>query len=599
MFLSLLLSIFSCEIAAQHTADIRKIIELGYQKQTRQLLPYLTDKNEVRRYYATLQCISLADTLTIPYLKQNTTDTSLRVACTAAYALGGFSSEINLFLLPLILQEKRDTVAYWLSISSGKYAKTHQPLFYEYLDTLTKVTRLEGALYALSYLGMQGIYEEKGIQKALYCLFHTDKRLRYAASKYFERIPISQYTTSIRQGIFKQVQQETDIYTKIALIHALGKCLPNDSIQQYLNKICIEEKQEYRYIVAALRAGGIPTQKPAIQNEIIQQEMLNLVLNSHIPDTISYIKSFKTSLANAASSYPLLKNKSPYSALPLLMYLGQSVRNHAIIASEMLNTENTSIIRTTAANLLLHLRQDPLFHTLKQDTNLFLQYCKQGLLSKEVGVVSIMAGMARKYYLNQIDLSQLEQAKSSLILPRDIETYQEIEKTVAIKQGKKYSSSQYPQKYYTKIEWDLLSSLRPVVEIKTNKGILQAELYADYAPATVSYFLRLVKERYFEGRYFHRLVPNFVVQGGCPRGDGYGSADVLLRSELSPLFYQEGSIGMASAGKDTESTQFFITHVPTPHLNGKYTLFGKVISGISVVHSLTVGDTIIKIELKK
>lgn len=96
--------IFAC--TAQYSDEIKKIIDLGYERKAQSILPYLSDKNEPKRYYATLQCVSLADTITIPFLKKNVLDSSIRVACTAAYALGQFSSDTQLNLMPLILQEK-------------------------------------------------------------------------------------------------------------------------------------------------------------------------------------------------------------------------------------------------------------------------------------------------------------------------------------------------------------------------------------------------------------------------------------------------------------------------------------------------------------
>lgn len=587
-------------VFGQFAPEIKKIIQYGYERKTNMILPYLSDTNETNRYYAVLQCVSLADVQTAELLKKLLKDPSLRIACTAAYALGQFSPETkNLNLLSLAIEEKKDTLAYWLWISAGKYKETHQPLFYVILDTLQNPLRLKGALQTLFYLGMQGIYEEKAIQKAIFCLSHEKNSVRYYASKYLERMPASYYKNEVKQAVFKQVQKETDIYTKIALLNSLGKCLPDDSIQKYLNTICTNEASEYRYVVAALRAGGIPSKKPAIQNENIQQEILNIVLSKNIPDSNSYLKSFKVSLANSTNTYSALKSKSPYMALSLLRYIGKSVRNHALIASEMLNNQNPAVIRTTAAELLLQLRQDALFYTLQQDTTLFLSYCKQGLQSKDAGIIAVMTEMTSKFYLNRIEMSSLEQAKSQLQLPRDIETFQEIEKLIAQKQGKTYTNEKYPQKYYANIDWNLLNTSRPIVEFKTNKGSFTLELYADIAPATVAYFLTLTKEKYYEGKYFHRLVPNFVIQGGCPRGDGYGSTSLLIRSESSILEYQEGSVGMASAGKDTESCQFFITHIPTPHLNGRYTIFGRVNSGMNVVHTLSIGDKISKTELKK
>ena len=114
---------------------------------------------------------------------------------------------------------------------------------------------------------------------------------------------------------------------------------------------------------------------------------------------------------------------------------------------------------------------------------------------------------------------------------------------------------------------------------------------ANKAPATVANFIALAQDNYYDNNRVHRVVPNFVIQGGCNRGDGYGGLDYTIRSEFSQQYYDdEGYIGMASAGKDTEGTQWFITHSPTPHLDGRYTIFGKVIDGMDVVHKIQVGD---------
>jgi cyclophilin family peptidyl-prolyl cis-trans isomerase len=122
-------------------------------------------------------------------------------------------------------------------------------------------------------------------------------------------------------------------------------------------------------------------------------------------------------------------------------------------------------------------------------------------------------------------------------------------------------------------------------------------LKVNEAPASVANFLKLVDTGYYNGKYFHRMVPNFVVQGGCPRGDGWGSLDWNQRSELSSkLRYKKGSVGLASVGKDSEGVQFFISHTYAPHLDGRYTIFAEVIKGFDVITNLLVGDEIIAIE---
>jgi cyclophilin family peptidyl-prolyl cis-trans isomerase len=127
--------------------------------------------------------------------------------------------------------------------------------------------------------------------------------------------------------------------------------------------------------------------------------------------------------------------------------------------------------------------------------------------------------------------------------------------------------------------------------IETTGGPIAIELYPREAPFTVLNFIRLAAERrFFDGLTFHRVVPNFVVQGGDPRGDGWGGPGYTIRSEFPQRVYSTGTIGMASAGKDTEGSQFFITHSPQPHLDGRYTVFGRVVTGQQAVDRLQVGD---------
>ncbi|MDH5399861.1 MAG: peptidylprolyl isomerase [Cyclobacteriaceae bacterium] len=134
------------------------------------------------------------------------------------------------------------------------------------------------------------------------------------------------------------------------------------------------------------------------------------------------------------------------------------------------------------------------------------------------------------------------------------------------------------------------------VRITTSKGEIVLRMLINEAPGAVANFLQLIEKGYYNGLTFHRVVPDFVVQGGCHRGDGWGGEDYSIRSELGPQRYQEGSVGMASAGKDTEGTQWFITHSPTPHLDGRYTIFAQVTEGMEVIHTLEIGDRIIDVQ---
>ncbi len=120
------------------------------------------------------------------------------------------------------------------------------------------------------------------------------------------------------------------------------------------------------------------------------------------------------------------------------------------------------------------------------------------------------------------------------------------------------------------------------------------------APGTVANFVDLITKKYYPGKIFHRLVPNFVIQGGCPRGDGFGSLDYSLRSELPQVTYnRHGLVGMASAGNHTEGVQWFVTLAPAPHLDGNYTIFGEITEGLDVIGKLGIGDKINDVILVK
>ena len=165
--------------------------------------------------------------------------------------------------------------------------------------------------------------------------------------------------------------------------------------------------------------------------------------------------------------------------------------------------------------------------------------------------------------------------------------------------GKDYDAQipKYFEPTYTDYDFNFLDALPDSVRVRiqTDHGDITAELYKNYAPFTVMSFVKLVRKGFYNGLTFHRIVPNFVVQGGDPRGDGWGGPEYSIRSEFSPLTYEAGTLGIASAGKDTEGSQFFITQSPQPHLDGRYTIFGKVLSGMDAVNSLQLDDHIVDI----
>ncbi len=135
--------------------------------------------------------------------------------------------------------------------------------------------------------------------------------------------------------------------------------------------------------------------------------------------------------------------------------------------------------------------------------------------------------------------------------------------------------------------------------VTTTRGEFEIELLHREAPRTVQNFVELARKEFYNGRLVHRVVPDFVMQTGCPIGNGWGDPGYVLRCEYNPVRYERGVVGMAHAGKDTGGSQWFVTHSAQRHLDGRYTVFGRVTKGMDVVDQIRVEDEILSVEIKK
>ncbi len=135
--------------------------------------------------------------------------------------------------------------------------------------------------------------------------------------------------------------------------------------------------------------------------------------------------------------------------------------------------------------------------------------------------------------------------------------------------------------------------------IETSKGNIVLELYPNHAPKTVNNFVFLARQGFYDGLVFHRVISNFMIQGGDPTGSGRGGPGYKFEDEVknNPLTHKAGVISMANAGANTNGSQFFITHSPQPHLNGNHTVFGQVIEGQDVVNAVRQGDAMQKVTI--
>ncbi len=172
------------------------------------------------------------------------------------------------------------------------------------------------------------------------------------------------------------------------------------------------------------------------------------------------------------------------------------------------------------------------------------------------------------------------------------ETRLEILKTIAFLKDETFQAPEPSVSH--PIDWALVQAIPDTAKalIYTSEGVLETAILIEDAPGSTSNFVSLANSGFYNGLRFHRVVPHFVSQGGGPRGDGYGNTPYTIRSEFSPLHYGPGVMGLASAGKDTESCQFFFTHNSTPHLNGRYTIMGALTDGFHVLDQIRTGTSI-------
>ena len=138
-----------------------------------------------------------------------------------------------------------------------------------------------------------------------------------------------------------------------------------------------------------------------------------------------------------------------------------------------------------------------------------------------------------------------------------------------------------------------------VATIETSKGVIRLELHEDRTPKTVANFEKLAGDGFYDGLFFHRVIPNFMIQTGCPQGTGMGGPGYEFEDEFDSSLRHDraGILSMANAGPNTNGSQFFITHGPTPHLDGKHSVLGVVLEGQDVVDAIEQGDTMEKVSV--
>ena len=352
-------------------------------------------------------------------------------------------------------------------------------------------------------------------------------------------------------------------------------------------------------------AGTLLSKARLVQDNRKKASILGAALNSvpsNYVNTRNIInKELVEGLANANSVY----DKAAY-----ITSLSRDPANYKIFKEQGLQSSNP-VVQTTAinavSNLFTNIRTLRLFRTTRT-LNAFKKQVLDDLIEVmaggDAGATSEIASLIKNPNWGlkpMIDtLGPLQAALENVKLPGDIETYYALNDALAYLQDTAYAKS-LPE-FNHSIDWSQLKSLSDSSHavIVTTKGQIEIQLNVSSVPGTIANFVKLANDNYYDGKSIHRVVPNFVIQGGCSRGDGYGGLGYTIRTDVPQQYYDEaGYIGMASAGPDTEGTQWFITHSSAPHLDGRYSIFGKVTAGMDVVHQIEVGDVIQDVRILK
>lgn len=601
---------------------ITRIADFKDRRTPDSLYQFFADENPLHRTEAALAFASIQDTVSISHLaKVLISDHDPGVRKAAAFAIGQTPSrESERFLLGALVKEKDPSVLAELLEAYGRATSHWQLLKPSFLNDTLEAEALAWSVYRA---GVRGSADSiaNAVASDLLRPDHNE-RTRLGAAHFFSR---SARNFEKQLGIVRQAALgDSSADVRMAAVLSLRK-ITNPMSLPAIRKVIADEK-DVRVRVNAVRAlqtfsfaetkdlladlisdPDLPvavTASEVIVGAVTSDlwvEVSNLTTRSNHWRVISnlYQASMKASHSDLiASEIKKLyaSSSNAYEKASLITALQHHTGSFDFVEDHLLKTD-TLVIKSSCASALVQMHYENEF--TKADKERFLTTFQRVIDQGDAAVIGTMSGAladtALQYREIVRETSWLTEARKKMTLPQDMEAMEQVDRAIAVLRDTIFT----PLKngYNHPVDWEFVRSIpkeQPVV-IKTSKGDIRVKLFVEEAPGSVANFLRLAGEKYYDKTVFHRVVPNFVIQGGCKRGDGAGSESYSIRSEFSHMKYKTGSLGMASSGKDTEGTQWFITHSPTPHLDGRYTIFGEVVEGMDVVNQIEVGDVIFSV----
>jgi cyclophilin family peptidyl-prolyl cis-trans isomerase/HEAT repeat protein len=596
-------NIFSDDVYVQ-------IAEYQDRRLTDSLIDFFDHENAKYRRAAALAFASIQDTSAIQALGKlfvSDQDEAVRVA--AAFALGQTGGNQAFAFL-----NASDSFDSLIAEALGKTAGNG-----------FEATNLSA--WGLYRLALRNLADSTHVSKALTFLESGSEEARLGAAHFLGRGP--SVIAIAEQALISVARNDSSVFVRMAAASALRK-IASPTVLKALKEIYFKDK-DYRVRINALRSLQPYTLQEtseaffgALQDDNVNVAIAATEVIRQVSTTTDYVQLVEH--AQAASNWRVRSNlyeaalavsgskelseeiisrctasQNPYEKAALIGALGHAPLQFGFVKDQLTNS-TIPVIRSSSASALAAMNRHKQFEPSMQEY--FLDGYRKALALSDPAVIGIIVAALMDPtlgYKNLItDIQFLYEARQKLALPKDNEALQPLEAAIAYFEGKE-EVPPVVNEYNHPIDWNFVKSIPrdQQVEIRTAKGSIEIRLLVEEAPGSVANFLELAQAGYFDSKKFHRVVPNFVIQDGCNRGDGWGSEDYSIRSEFSLRKYKEGSVGMASAGKDTEGTQWFITHSPTPHLDGRYTIFAEVVGEMDVVHRIEVGDLILSVEVVK
>jgi cyclophilin family peptidyl-prolyl cis-trans isomerase/HEAT repeat protein len=629
---------------------IQTILNFQDKDLTDSLINYFNHPSPGIRFAAVKAFASSKDVKALPRLHKMLKDPILEIRSMAAFAIGqiGSPASESALISAFSVQDTLDVNSTYnenileaLGKCGSKTTLKNIASVVTYRPTDTRL--LMGQIRGIYRFGQRAIFDESARTTALnYATdFKYPREVRLMAAHYLARFKEVEVKTS-SDILFSTIENEKDNFIKMALITAAGRINTPESAKKLITLFDLEK--DYRVQCNIVRSIGnspmdsiktdifrfIKNPNPLVAataaeiigkrgnkedlfeyRSLINNEMDWTVRTTLYQSILKLTPVFFTKFKNEMVAEILSKfntSKNSYEKAGYIKAIGNDPYQYLTLTG-MKDKVSSNIEKTTLVETLGDILKHPEFYkaygsnfgTAKQNIiNFLVQACKSGDAGPVAMAGSILKNpeiVAKEFIY---DSTWYEVSKAKLKLPKDIEAYNELSEAYFMMKDSVYAKPKVP--YNHPMNFAVLKDLGDTIKmvVKTNKGNIVMNLFPKKSPGSVINFIELCKKDFYDNKVIHRVVPNFLFQAGCPRGDGYGAEDYTIRTETAYSYYlDEGFVGMASAGDDTEGTQFFVSTSPCPHLDGKYTIFGKVVEGMDVVHSIQIGDKIVDAILLK